>query len=112
MNLSVFVELKVEVQPRRTMAPKRRGSANTNVGESSNPGTMQEDQLAKMIQGYEEKNNATVEMMMEMRKMFKEKVQALEKENNTLKQNFGKSGNQRLKGIQSAKAERQEKKAK
>ena len=55
------------------MAPKWRGSANTNVGESSNPGMMQVDQLAKMIQGYEEKNNATAEMMMEMRRMFGEK---------------------------------------
>ena len=74
------------------MAPKQRGSANTNVGESSNPGVMQVDKLAKMIQGYEEKNNATAEMMMEMRKMFDEKFQALEKENNALKQKARKSG--------------------
>ena len=94
------------------MAPNRRGSANTNVGESSNPRAMQVDQLAKMIQGYEEKNNATIEMMMEMRKMFNEKFQALEKENNVLKQKLGKSGQSRLKEIQSAKAARQEKKAK
>ena len=41
---------------------------------------MQVDQLAKMIQWYEEKNNVTTEMMMEMRKMFDEKFQALAKE--------------------------------
>ena len=74
------------------MAPKQRGSANTNVGESSNPGATQVDQLAKMIQGYEENNNTTAEMMMEMRKMFDEKFQALEKENNALKQKARKSG--------------------
>ena len=47
------------------MAPKRRGSANTkatpSVEETSNPETLQMNQLAKMIQGYEEKNNATTE---------------------------------------------------
>ena len=37
-----------------------------------------------MIQGYEEKNNAIAEMMMEMRKMFDEKFQALERENDVL----------------------------
>ena len=48
------------------MALKRRGSANTkatpSVEETSNPETLQINQLAKMIQGYEEKNNATTEM--------------------------------------------------
>jgi len=44
-----------------------------------------------MIQGYEEKNNATVEIMMEMKKMFDEKLQALERENKTLKEKPGKS---------------------
>ena len=58
------------------MAPKWRGSVNTNVGESSNPGMAQINQLAKMIQGYEEKNNATAEMMMEMKKMFDKNFQA------------------------------------
>ena len=45
-----------------------------------------------MIQGYEEKNNATVEMMNDMRKMFDEKLQALERENEDLKEkaNFKK----------------------
>ena len=59
------------------MAPKRRGSANTkaspSIEETSNPETLQMNQLAKMIQGYEEKNNATNEMMIEMKKMFEEK---------------------------------------
>ena len=73
------------------MAPKRRVFANTNVGESSNPGMMQIDQLAKMIQGYEEKNNATAEMMMEMKKVFDEKSQALERYNDALKQKAGRS---------------------
>ena len=77
------------------MAPKRRGSANTkatpSVEETSNPETLQMNQLAKMIQGYEEKNNATTEMMVEMKKMFEEKMQALEMENNILKEKAGKS---------------------
>ena len=54
------------------MAPKRRGSANTkatpSVEETSNPETLQMNQLVKMIQGYEEKNNATTEMMDELKK--------------------------------------------
>ena len=52
---------------------------------------MQIDQLAKMIQGYEEKNNATAEMTVEMNRMFDEKLQALEKENNVLKEKAGRS---------------------
>ena len=44
-----------------------------------------------MIQGYEEKNNATTEMMIEMKKMFEEKMQALEMENNILKEKARKS---------------------
>lgn len=44
------------------------------------------EQLAKMIQGYEEKNNPTAEMMNNMRKMFDEKLQALERENKVLKE--------------------------
>ena len=59
------------------MATKQRGSVNTKVSpsieESRNPRTIQEDQLVKMIQGYEEKNNVTTEMMIEMKKMFDEK---------------------------------------
>ena len=55
-----------------TMAPKKRGSANTKVSpsleESSNLETLQVDQLAKMIQGYEEKNNATAEIMIKIKK--------------------------------------------
>ena len=47
------------------MAPKRRGSANTkatpSVEETSNQEAVQISQLAKMIQGYEEKNNATAD---------------------------------------------------
>ena len=39
-----------------------------------------------MIQRYKEKNNPIAEMMMEMRKMFDEKFQALERENDVLKQ--------------------------
>ena len=45
------------------MASKKRGSANTN---------------------------ATTEMMVEMKKMFEEKIQALEMENNILKEKAGK----------------------
>ena len=71
------------------MAPKRRGSVNTKASpileEMSNSETLQMNQLAKMIQGYEEKNNATTEMMIEMKKMFKEKLRTLEMENNVLK---------------------------
>ena len=44
-----------------------------------------------MIQGYEEKNNATTEMMGEMKKMFEEKTRALEIENNILKEKSGRS---------------------
>ena len=44
-----------------------------------------------MIQGYEEKNNATTEMMIEMKKMFEEKIRALEMENNILKEKARKS---------------------
>ena len=77
------------------MTPKRRGSANTKVSpsleESSNPKTMQINQLAKMIQGYEEKNNATAEMMMEIKRMFDEKLQTLEKENNFLREKAERS---------------------
>ena len=77
------------------MTPKRRGSANTkaspSIEETSNPETLQMNQLAKMIQGYEEKKNATTEMMIEMRKMFEEKMQALEMDNNILKDKAGKS---------------------
>ena len=59
--------------------------------ESSNPEALQIDQLAKMIQGYEEKNNATAEMMMEMKKMFDEKLQSIERENNALKEKARRS---------------------
>ena len=91
-NLSVFCRIEGRSSiKKRTTAPERRGSANTNEGESSNLGVRQVDQLAKMIQGYEEKNKATAEMMMEMRRMFDEKFQALEKENNALKQKDGRS---------------------
>ena len=83
------------------MAPKRRGSANTkttsSIEETSNPETLQMNQLAKMIQGYEEKNNATTEMMGEMKKMFEEKMRALEIENNILKEKAGKSVYSRIK---------------
>ena len=76
------------------MAPKRRGSANTkatpSVEETSNQEALQISQLAKMIQGYEEKNNAIAEMMGEMKRMFEEKMQALEIENNILKEKAGK----------------------
>ena len=76
------------------MTPKRRGLANTKISpsleESSNLQALQIDQLAKMIQGYEEKNNAATEMMMEMKRMFDEKLQALEKENNVLKEKAGR----------------------
>ena len=44
-----------------------------------------------MIQGYEEKNNATSQIMMEMKRMFDDKLQALERENNALKEKAGKS---------------------
>ena len=60
------------------MAPKRRGSANTKISpsleESSNPKALQINKLAKMIQIYEEKNNATAQMMMEMKRMFNDKL--------------------------------------
>ena len=49
------------------------------------------DQLAKMIKGYEEKNNTTTEMMKDTRKVFKEKLQALEKENKVLKEKANKT---------------------
>ena len=39
-----------------------------------------------MIQGYEEKNNANAEMMNEMKLIFDEKLQVLERENNILKE--------------------------
>ena len=45
----------------------------------------QMEQLMKIVQGYEEKNNATTGMMAEMKKMFEEKLQTLEKENDMLK---------------------------
>ena len=76
------------------MAPKIKGSTITKTSpsleESSNPVTLQMDQLAKMIQGYEEKNNATTEMIKDMRKMFGEKLQALEEENKVLKEKANK----------------------
>ena len=50
-----------------------------------------------MIQGYEEKNNATTEMMIEMKKMFEEKLQTLEMENNVLKEKARKYGYSRTK---------------
>ena len=77
------------------MAPKRRGSENTKASpsleETSNPKTLQMNQLAKMIQRYEGKNNARTEIMIEMKKMFEEKMQTLEMENNILKENAIKS---------------------
>ena len=94
------------------MAPKWRGSANTNVGESSNPGMMQVDQLAKMIQGYEEKNKATTKMMMEMTRMFDEKFQALEKENNALKQKDGRSRQSKTERNSINQSRKQKRKAK
>ena len=60
--------------------------------ETSNPETLQMNQLAKMIQGYKETNNATIKMMIEMKKMFEEKMRTLEMENNVLKEKSGKSG--------------------
>ena len=69
----------MQIWKKEIMAPKRRGSANTKASpsleETSNPETLQMNQLAKMIQGYEEKNNATTEMMIEMKKMFEEKCE-------------------------------------
>ena len=44
-----------------------------------------------MIQGYKEKNNATTETMMEIKRMFDEKLQALERENDALKERVKKS---------------------
>ena len=83
------------------MAPKKRGSANTKASpsleETSYSETLQMNQVAKMIQGYEEKNNAMTEMMIEMKKMFKEKMQTLEMENNVLKEKARKSGYSRTK---------------
>ena len=78
------------------MVPKKKGSANTKVSpsleESNNLATLQIDQLAKMIQGYKKKINATIKMMIDMRKMFDEKLQVLERENKGLKEkaNFKK----------------------
>ena len=57
-----------------------------SLAESSNPMNLQMKQLIKVIQGYEEKNNATAGMMNEMKKIVDEKLQALEKENNSLKE--------------------------
>ena len=67
------------------------------------------DQLAKMIKGYEEKNNTTTEMMKDTRKVFKEKLQALEKENKVLKEKANKteySNNEKNLTIQSRKIEK------
>ena len=78
------------------MAPKRRGLVNTKASpsleETRNLETLKMNQLAKIIQGYEEKNNAMMEMMIEMKKMFEEKLRTLEMENNVLKEKAGKSG--------------------
>ena len=77
------------------MASKRRGSPNTKISpsleDSSNPEALQINQLAKMIQGQKEKNNATTVMMIEMKRMFDEKLQALERENNVLKEKARRS---------------------
>ena len=48
------------------------------------------EQLMGIIQRYQEKNNATLGMMPEMKKMFEEKFNDLEKENNLLKEQFFK----------------------
>ena len=74
------------------MALKKKGFANTKVSpsleEPSNPAILQIDQLAKMSKGYEEKNNAIAYMMNDMRRMFDEKLQALERDNKNLKEKF------------------------
>ena len=82
------------------MAPKK-GSKNTkispnqvdnNQGESNNLVTTQMEQLMKIIQGYEEQNSATVGMMNQMKRIFDEKLQALEKDNNIMKERTNKKG--------------------
>ena len=69
-----------------------KNKISPSLEESSNPATLQIDQLAKMIQGYEEKNKAAAKMMNDMRKMFDEKLQLLERENKDWKEkaNFKK----------------------
>ena len=77
------------------MAPPRKGSMNTraylnkeenNQAKSNNMIVVQMEQLIKIIQGHKEKNNATLGMATKMKKMFDEKLQSLEKENNLLKE--------------------------
>ena len=53
--------------------------AENNQAETNNMITAQMEQLMKIIQGYEENNNATTGMMAEMKNMFDEKLQNLEK---------------------------------
>ena len=57
----------MQIWERKVMTPKIRGSTNTkdspSLEETSNLETLQMNQLAKMIQGYKEKNNATTKMM-------------------------------------------------
>ena len=48
------------------------------------------EHLMKIIQGYQEKNNTTTRMMAEMKKMFEENFQNLEKENSLLKEQVTK----------------------
>ena len=85
---------KLKLNQERNNSTKKKKIKNTKISpsleKSSNPKALQVS-LAKMIRGYEEKNNATAEMMMEMKKMFDEKLQTLEKENNDLKEKPGRS---------------------
>ena len=80
------------------MAPQQ-GSTNTkaslnqvenNHAESSNLIAAQMELLMGIIQSYHEKTNATSTMMNEMKKMFEEKFNDLEKEKNLLKKQFVK----------------------
>ena len=50
----------------------------------------------KIIQGYEKKNNSSIGMMAEMKKMFEEKLQNMEKENDMLKEKTKKKDKKKI----------------
>ena len=63
---------------------------DNNHVDSSNMIAADMEQLMEIIQGYEEKANATSGMVADMKRMFEEKLENMEKENNLLKEQFTK----------------------
>ena len=70
---------------------KKKGLINSAQLENTSSADLGGDLVAKMdiilraIQGYEEKANTTMELMLDMQKRFEEKLEALRQENSAIK---------------------------